>query len=151
MTCLSDRMSAWRTDLNPKLLHRSPSTHKYTCPLLDWWLYDLIRDQLKYRITDEDTAVFFEATKGLARRHGRQFRNGMTDAELRRALESLFGIWGGSGGPEQVDVSHQAAGLKIWAGFSTRSRPLFAGEATLRMARHLYGIPNPAASQLSMF
>jgi hypothetical protein len=127
----------------------SPS--KYESRLLNRWLFDLIADRLRHRITDEDTAVFFEATKGLIRRHGRQFRNGMTDIELTRALEALFGIWGGSGGPQQVDVSHQAHGLKIWADFCPAGKPLFAGEATLRMARHLYGIPNPTSSQLSMF
>jgi hypothetical protein len=38
----------------------------------------------------------------------------MTDAELPHGLTQGLGIMRGSGGPDQISVAYQGAGLKIW-------------------------------------
>lgn len=78
----------------------------------------------------------------------------MTEDELKEALETSLGIFGGSGGPGRVSVMFQGAGLKIWGGWTTANHvvtpPLFAGEQTIAMAREVYGIANPNDDQLQL-
>ena len=78
----------------------------------------------------------------------------MTDPELEAALEISLGIMGGSCGPGMMDVTFQGPGLRIWASREITShyntRPIFAGHATVAMAREVYGITNPQARQLRL-
>lgn len=99
--------------------------------------------------------VFREATRGLVHHYGHRFADGMNDTELHEALEHSLGIFGGSGGPGRPSVTYKGAGLKIWGGWRVvnhvNTAPLFSGDATLAMAREVYGIANPDAEQLNLF
>lgn len=98
--------------------------------------------------------IFREATRGLVHHHGHRFADGMNDTGLHEALEQSLGIFGGSGGPDRPSVTYKGAGLKIWGGWQAVNQvtaaPLFSGEATLAMAREVYGIANPDAEQLTL-
>ena len=104
--------------------------------------------------TDREEA-FRLATKALPKWYADAIPKGMTNAELTTALESALGIFGGSCGPGRMDVAHQAAGLKIWGGWHFvnyhAEKPLFQGETTLAMARHIYGIADPDDDQMALF
>jgi hypothetical protein len=103
----------------------------------------------------ERIEIFKLATRGLVHRFGEQFKAGMNDAELRSALETSLGLFGGSGGPDGPSVSHTGAGLRIWGGRHTvnhhTQKPLFAGDATVAMARAFYDITDPKTEQLKLF
>ena len=103
----------------------------------------------------EKEDVFRIATRSFAKHHAEQIKDGMTDEEFAQALTRCLGIWGGSCGPGKLDVVFQGAGLKIWGGWHfvnhATDTPLFAGKATLAMARQIYGILDPDHPQLSLF
>ncbi len=98
--------------------------------------------------------VFHLATKSLLRRYGDRFKSGMSDEELRSALETCLGIFGGSGGPDRLSVAYRGSGLKIWGGWRVinhvTDKPLYSGKATIAMAREVYGIGNPEDAQMSL-
>ncbi len=102
----------------------------------------------------ERIEVFKLATKGLVKWYGNSFASGMSDAELKVALEQVLGIFGGSGGPGRLSVCFKGAGLRIWGGHHSfnhiEEKPLFQGAATIAMAREVYGIANPELEQLSL-
>ena len=64
-------------------------------------------------------------------------------------------IYGGFGGPGIRSVSHQGAGLKIWASQTAHNTVtdarVFKGAATIATARQVYGIRNPEEKQLALF
>lgn len=66
----------------------------------------------------------------------------------------MFGIFGGSCGPDQLSVTYKASGLTIWGGWHITNHvtqaPLFKDQQTLDMARYLYGITDPDDPQLSL-
>ncbi|NOX73861.1 MAG: hypothetical protein GXP03_09655, partial [Alphaproteobacteria bacterium] len=66
----------------------------------------------------------------------------MSDDDLAQALQTTLGIFGGSGGPNQLSITYQGSGLKIWASWHVHNhvaeKPLFAGKATIAMARLVY-------------
>jgi len=99
--------------------------------------------------------VFRIATKGFERRYGHRFAEGMTNKELDNALTEILGIFGGSGGPNRLSVTFKGSGLCIWVGWQpvnhVQEEPLFAGKATVAMARTVYGIDDPDDNQLSLF
>lgn len=99
--------------------------------------------------------VFRIATRALPKWYAEGITKGMTDADLTAALEQVLGIFGGSCGPGRLDVAHQASGLKIWGGWHIvnhhTEQPLFQGNQTLAMARHLYGITDPDDRQMGLF
>ncbi len=99
-------------------------------------------------------AVFKLATKGLVHWYHGKFKSGMTDNELKKALEEALGIFGGSGGRKRLSVSHKGAGLCIWGGWHSinhvKEKPLFSGAATIAMAREVYGIADPKSDQLPL-
>lgn len=106
-------------------------------------------------LTRQDTEkVFRIATKGLPKRFQGKLQNGMTDSELTEALEQVLGVFGGSCGPGQMSVVHQASGLKIWGAWHIVNHhteaPLFQGRGTLAMARHIYAIKDPGDDQMSL-
>ncbi len=106
-------------------------------------------------LTNQDRIeVFRLATRGLVHWYGDRFESGMSDSELKAALEQALGIFGGGGGPDSLSVSHKAAGLCIWGGWQVvnhvKEKPLFSGVATIAMAREVYGIPDPQSEQLSL-
>lgn len=104
---------------------------------------------------EERLEIFRIATRSLPHRYADQVKAGMTDPQLQSALEDVLGIFGGSGGPNQVCVTHQAAGLRIWGGRQTVNHvivpPLFKGDQTLKMAREVYGISDPSHPQVALF
>ncbi len=83
-----------------------------------------------------------------------QIDAGMTDPELEAALEVSFGIMGGSCGPSAMHVTYQGPGLRIWAAWEVTShygtKPVFAGHATVAMAKEVYGIANPQERQMRL-
>lgn len=103
----------------------------------------------------DKVAAFRAATIGFEHHFGNRFAVGMTDQELAAALEMSLGIFGGSGGPGRMNITFQGAGLKVWASWHihnhVQEKPLFSGTATIAMARDVYGIPDPANCQLSLF
>lgn len=91
--------------------------------------------------------AFRRATGGftnVGNRWAERARTGPTDDQLEEALRYELGIMGGSGGPGQPSLAFQGAGLKIWASWDginmVQDKPLFAGRATIAMAREVYGI-----------
>ena len=105
---------------------------------------------------EDKVAAFRKATGGLsgaARRWSERAGRGLTDAELIEALKFEIGTFGGCGGPNRMSMAWQAAGLKIWASWTTvdlASPPVLEGEATLAMARAVYGTPNPDEPQMAL-
>ncbi len=104
--------------------------------------------------TDKEEA-FRIATRALPKWYADAVASGMTDAALTFALEQVLRIFGGSCGPGRMDVTHQAAGLKIWGGGDFvnhhTEKPLFSGTKTLALARHIYGIGDPDDVQMALF
>ena len=98
--------------------------------------------------------VFQKATSGLPRSFSTEIKAGMTEEAIETALKSVLGIFGGSCGPNQFWISHQGAGLKIWGSRGSHNHvldaPLFAGKATIAMARYIYGIKDPGDKQLQL-
>ncbi len=107
-------------------------------------------------LTQEDKIEIFRiATSSFVHRYGDRFEHGMTDAELAKALQTSLGIFGGSAGPGRLSVTYTGIGLRIWGGWHVvnhvTEKPLFAGKATIAMAREVYGIRNPDNKQLNLF
>lgn len=103
-------------------------------------------------------AGFGKATCGVAgavNRWKERAAKGMSDAELAAALAYEIGIFGGSGGPDGLCLTYQAAGLKIWISWEIQNTheqsPIFQGAGTVAMARIVYGIRDPADKQLALF
>ena len=98
--------------------------------------------------------IFHIATSDFVARFANEIAAGMTDDELAAALGETLGIFGGSGGPGRPSVAFTGAGLRIWGGWHVvnhgTEKPLFAGKATIAMAREVYAIPDPANAQLSL-
>jgi len=102
---------------------------------------------------DEKLAAFKRATRALPKWHAEAIKRGMTNDQLATALARVLGT-GGSTGPGQLTIWHEGNGLRIWAGreWTFRGdRPIFAGAATVAMARHVYGIADPTNPQLPLF
>ena len=116
-------------------------------------------DTAQREITEADRlAGFIRATSNMAgakRRWNERARTGLTDANLAQALAFEIGIMGGSCGPDSIWLSYQAAGLQIWISWESHStsatKPVFAGNATIAMARRVYAIKDPADIQLALF
>ncbi len=102
----------------------------------------------------ERIEVFKLATAGLVKRYGDRFASGMSDAELKAALDQVLGIFGGCGGPDRPSICFKGAGLRIWGGRHTinhvKEKPLFSGASTIAMAREVYGITNPELEQMTL-
>jgi hypothetical protein len=79
----------------------------------------------------------------------------MLTKELHQALKEVLGVFAGRGGPNQLHTTWKGAGLKIWGSWHIHNhvteRPLFAGQASLKMARLLYHIADPTVAQMSLF
>lgn len=110
-------------------------------------------------LTQEDKLYAFKrATNGFSQAEGRwkeRAERGMSDEELKAALEYEIGIFDGSGGPGDMSLTYQAAGLKIWADWNVVAphvdrKPIFQGTATIRMAREVYGIKDPTNAQMAL-
>lgn len=99
--------------------------------------------------------IFRKATSGFVHCYEAQFSRGMSDGELRRVLQESLGIFGGSGGPDGPSITYRGAGLKIWGAWEVinhvTTAPLFSGNATIAMAREVYGIAGPDMDQLDLF
>ncbi|CAH1666150.1 conserved hypothetical protein [Hyphomicrobiales bacterium] len=92
---------------------------------------------------------------GAKQRWADRAARGMSDAELAEALAFELGIFGGSGGPDQLSLTFQGAGLKIWISWKVHNhvttKPTFEGKGTIAFARLVYGIKDPADRQLALF
>ena len=99
--------------------------------------------------------AFRQVTSRFTERYACEIEQGMTDDQLEVALKEYFGIFGGSCGPGMMCLTRQGSGLKIWASWDIHNhvleKPIFQGSATVRMARELYKIPDPADTQLPLF
>jgi len=101
---------------------------------------------------------FLHATGGFSsakRRWAERSARGMTDAEIAKALAFELGIFGGSCGPDELWLTYQGAGLKIWISWGIQNHvstpPTFAGSSTIAMTRLVYGIKDPSNAQMSLF
>jgi hypothetical protein len=121
--------------------------------------YDRTPDPAPLEITEADRiAGFRKATCGMAGAAARwqeRAAKSMNDDDLAKALAYEIGAFGGSGGPDSLCLTYQAAGLKIWIGWEIGNTheqpPTIQGQATVAMARELYGIKDPADKQLALF
>jgi len=99
--------------------------------------------------------AFCTATRGFPKHYVKEIAAGMTDTALEDALGRTLGVWGGSCGPNELDVSFQGAGLRIWASWTIQNHhkatPILAGRATLMLAREVYSIRDPQDQQLRLF
>ena len=107
-------------------------------------------------LTEADKVMIFKlATASLPRRYGNAIKSGMSDEEVSNALQSVLGIFGGSGGPDRPSISFAGSGLRIWGAWHivnhVTEKPLFAGQATIGMARTVYKIKDPKDDQLALF
>jgi hypothetical protein len=110
-------------------------------------------------LTDADKREgFIRATGGFSgakQRWAERAARGMADAELAKALAFELGIFGGSCGPDELWLTYQGAGLKIWISWEVQNhvttRPTFEGRSTIAMARLVYGIKDPSNVQLALF
>ena len=107
-------------------------------------------------LSEADRVMIFKlATASLPKRYGEAIKTGMSDEELSNALQSVLGIFGGSGGPDRPSISFAGSGLRIWGAWHivnhVSEKPLFAGKATIAMARAVYKINDPKDGQLSLF
>lgn len=104
---------------------------------------------------DDKAAAFQVATASFARSIDLDTPAPMTDAELAAALNHAMGIFSGRAAPGEMHLTWQGTGLKIWASWHIHNhvteRPIFAGAATVAMARTYYRIPDPANRQMSLF
>lgn len=102
----------------------------------------------------ERMEVFNLATKGLVKLYGNRFASGMSNKELKAALQNVMGIFGGSGGPGRLSVCFKGPGLRIWGGRHSlnhvEEKPLFSGTATIAMAREIYDIIDPELEQMTL-
>ena len=114
-----------------------------------------VRTQRIALIEDDKVAAFRVATASFARSIDLDAPAPMTDAQLAAALQNALGIFSGRAAPGQMHLTWQGAGLKIWASWHIHNHvveaPLFAGAATVAMARAYYRIPDPANRQMSLF
>lgn len=106
-------------------------------------------------LTHEDkVAAFKAATRSLIHWYGDELVAGVTDERLEELLRNALGIFGGSGGPDRLSLTFQGAGLKIWASWGSHNhvtdKPVFQGKATVKMAREVYGISDPANRQMRL-
>ncbi len=72
----------------------------------------------------------------------------------RKRSPGFFGHLWWSGSPNRLSITYQGTGLKIWGGWHIVNhvieKPIFQGNATIMMAREVYGVSNPHAEQLSL-
>lgn len=106
-------------------------------------------------LTRADKREAFErATRSLISWYGEEVAEGVTDERLAELLSKALGIFGGSGGPNEISLAFQGAGLKIWASWDTinnvTDKPIFKGQETIKMAREVYKIPDPSDDQAQL-
>tara|TARA_R110002072_G_scaffold290068_3_gene457551 strand:- start:109 stop:318 length:210 start_codon:yes stop_codon:yes gene_type:complete len=63
----------------------------------------------------------------------------MSDVEIEAARKDQFGDFGSRGEPDQLHITCQGAGLKLWVSWHihnyVREEPILVGSRTLAMAR----------------
>ncbi len=115
----------------------------------------MVDDQPRSLTEADKEWVFRTATASLPHGYATAMQAGMSDAELENALQVVLGNFGGSGGPGQPSIAFTGSGLRIWGGWQTvnhvTEKPLFAGKATIAMARRTYKIADPGKRQMDLF
>ena len=94
-----------------------------------------------------------ESMEGAKERWAERAASGQTDEQLMRALEYEFGAMGGCS-RDDIGVTYQSNGLKLWVDRCIGSRsqpPILEVQATLRLAREVYGIADPEERQGRLF
>ena len=98
--------------------------------------------------------IFRRATASLPRKYGAAIEEGMTDAQLTDALKDILGVFGGRSALGELSFTVMGSGLRIWGGWWVVNHviepALYAGKATIAMARETYGIADPDNSQLRL-
>jgi hypothetical protein len=108
---------------------------------------------LKYADKIRALRLAAESMEDAPKRWAERIRTGQTNEQLARALEYEFGQFGGCS-RDDIGVTYQRNGLKIWAHrcIGGRSRPpILEGQATVRLAREVYGIADPEEKQMGLF
>lgn len=113
-------------------------------------------DEARRPLSEADKIEVFKiATRSLVEWFGDGIKAGMTNQNLAIALEASLGIFGGSGGPGQLNVAFTGSGVRIWGGWHVvnhvTEKPLFSGKRTIETARAIYNIKNPDDRQLDLF
>ena len=107
-------------------------------------------------VTPKDkVAAFTAVTPRFYRDNQHRFEEGMSDVEIEHALKDQFGDFGSRGGPGQLHITYQGAGLKLWVSWHihnyVREEPALVGAVTIAMAREIYGITNSDDRQMDFF
>jgi len=117
----------------------------------------MMESEIDETLSDDEKAralrLAAESVEGAKTRWAERIASGQTNEQLARALEYEFGEMGGCSS-ENIGVTYQRSGLKIWADhcIGSRSRPpILEGAATLRLAREVYGISDPDEKQGRLF
>ncbi len=107
-------------------------------------------------VTLKDKVAALKAvTPRFFRDNQHRFEEGMSDVEIEHALKDQFGDFGSRGGPDQLHITQQAAGLKVWISWHIhnhiKEEPALVGTGTIAMAREVYGIINSDDGQMVLF
>lgn len=89
-----------------------------------------------------------ESMSGASERWKERALQPISDKHLVEALSYELGELGGGCGPNEPEFWYRRNGLKIWGAWSSSflpktEAPLWAGAATVAMARQVYGIKTP--------
>jgi hypothetical protein len=113
--------------------------------------------EIQETLTDAEKAralrLAAESVEGAPERWAERVARGQSNEQLARALEYEFGEMGGCS-RDNIGVTYQRNGLKIWADhcIGSRSRPpILEGKQTVSFARRVYGIPDPDEKQMALF
>lgn len=107
-------------------------------------------------VTPKDkVAAFTAVTPRFFRDYQHMFEGGMSDAEIESALKNQFGDFGSRGAADQLYITYQSSGLKLWVSWHihnyVQEEPTLFGIRTIAMAREIYGITNPDDVQMAFF
>jgi hypothetical protein len=108
-------------------------------------------------LTDGDRVEAFRlATTGFERAAERwqaAANRGLTDEQLAQMLSDEIGMFGCRRSVVGLNVEFQRTGLRgTWEStVRTTNPPIYQGDATVRMARVVYGIAEPGMRQLDLF
>ncbi len=113
---------------------------------------------MKVLTEEEKRSAFLRAVSGYQGskdRWAKRIQTGLDDDGLKKALKYELGHFGGSGCKDSINIAYQGDGLKIWAGAYSLNpcidAPIIEGTQTIKMARHVFGIIDPATQQMDLF
>ncbi len=112
-----------------------------------------------YNVSYEDKRLALESAacsySGARKRWEERRQTGLSDDDLKKALEKEFGIYGGGTHRNTMSIAYQGAGLKVWfspnSSLNCSDQLILQGVQTVRMARAVFRVPNPDDDQLGLF